>query len=294
MEKKKIFIFWVGEKEKLEHLFRKEISEKVEFIVGPTESDHQYLMSVSPYYKKSFEIKKFSFCSDVWRVWKLSKEKGIYIDVSVIIGENFLDFVSSLEKYDVALFRGNTHVIETAVMWSGKENNNFYKGMFDIWCDNRALPWNMHFAPSILSVYLYKNYFEFSFDFSENTNNTIAILSLMKIRDKKTIMKMGGDSWSSKKKNYDYTEQMMSDPWESWEKMYANKIEAKKRTDEFYRVKEFGFYEPDLVMVRGLYDTVEKKYLREIAKAAKAIHTKSSVFKSLIWSKIYRILSIKK
>lgn len=284
-EKRKIFVFWIGDQTKLSNFAKRS---DVEWNIGPTSADHSFLMSVSPYYRLSFELGKYSFCSDVWRFWKLSENKGLYIDVSVNLGPNFTDFIDEISQYDVAVFRGNTHIIETSVLWSGKENNKFFKGLFDIYCDVSAKPWNMYFAPIILSSYIQNEWFTFSKDFEENINNGVAILSLLKIRDNNTIKKIGACSWGNVPVDFDYFEAMKSDHWSKWEETYKNKIVSIENVAAFNNVTKFGYFEPDINMVRRLYDTVDRKYLSHISKDAKKMMTKVEFKNKLIWSKIFR------
>lgn len=97
--------------------------------IGPTEYEHKFLMLNNKYYKLSYNNEIYSFCSDAWRIWKLSTlkndDKAIYIDF-------FLKWYDTkkITKFFKFLFKENKnfYIFENFnYFWSGflfQSNNN--------------------------------------------------------------------------------------------------------------------------------------------------------------------------
>lgn len=283
----KIFLFWLGDekidKSKYEHV-------GFDLVIGPTADEHKYLMSKYTYYRTSFECKKFSFCSDVWRLYKLSNERGLYVDASVIIGPNFNAFVKKVESLNVAVFRGNYKYIETGVMWSGCTNNDFYKKLLENFCSYESI------ATFIMPVFLSKQIFEMGFNFGWDKEQIgkIAIFPLTEIRNKNMIWKTGGGSWGAFANNDNYFEKVNNnDSWTEWEKKFINKeIDYGWQNSCVERAMKGEWL--DIERLREYYDIGLKGITRkQLLADYKASHHRKKFDELIIWSKLYVFFTFK-
>lgn len=93
----KIYMYFIGnDKEKNE---KKNKIKKTKIEIGPSKEEHQYLLNNFYYYKKNFDLKKYAFCSDLWRIYKLSMiDNGIYLDFYSLIDETQNNWINNLDK----------------------------------------------------------------------------------------------------------------------------------------------------------------------------------------------------
>lgn len=272
-----LFVFWLGNMNQFD--YKKYEKKHFNLIVGPTAEDHKFLLEKYPYYRYGFEAKRFSFCSDVWRLFMLSKNRGLYVDVSVEIGSKVESFVRNVEKYDAVAFRGNYKYVESGVLWSGKENNTFYSNLLKFYENDLSI--SSFVMPVFLSVQFWKLGFSFGWD-AEEINN-IKLLPLTEIRNKNTLWKTSAASWT-KEANFDYFGKIQkNDGWLNWEKKYRNGIEDTLWSERVERAMNGATV--DVTMIRMFFD---KNIMRDkMRRDYKKINYKIKFSERLIWSKLY-------
>lgn len=125
----KIFLFWLGDEEiKSKIITRLNDIKNTNFIfeLGPKKNEHQYLYNNYITYKENFDLKKFAFCSDVWRFWKLYNEGGIYLDSRMILSISnnniFYGYINSLKNNEVVLMKESSFYVLTGFMKFNKNN----------------------------------------------------------------------------------------------------------------------------------------------------------------------------
>ncbi len=156
-----IFVFWLGDNntkiditKKFEKLFKNH--NEIKLNIGPSKEDHEYLLNNFKFYKNNYEKKRFAFCSDLYRVWKLSNNDGIYIDAATKINmKKFDEFLQLYKDNKLILFRESGHL-----MWNGilaSKNHNFFEQILDFYKYFSTLC-NTQTGPLILANYTYKNF----------------------------------------------------------------------------------------------------------------------------------------
>lgn len=282
MQKEKLFIFWLGDKTKIDKTRYDNDNFKV--IIGPSDSEHKFLMENYPYYRVGFENRKFSFCSDVWRLFVLSKERGLYIDASVLTGKKIQNFIEEIRDFDVAAFRGNYKYIESGVLWSGKKNNDFFAQVLKEYY-TKEMSIASIVMPAILSSYIFNLGFDFGWE--KQIKDRILILPLTKIRDKETVWKTGVGSWSTRDKNKDYFKAAQEiDGWKSWEDQFLSRKKSKRWNGLVE--KWMAGERIDIHLLREFYESGLEKVSRvQLEQDYKKMKIKPKLFEKLIWSKIF-------
>lgn len=297
MEKKKVFIFWVGDICKIQNLVNKIKSMGFEVEVGPTTFDNNYLMTKYPHYKKSYDDKVWAFCSDVWRLFKLSTNKGVYIDTSVEVGEGFVDFYETHIQNDVTLFKEAPNLVATCVMFSGKKDNSFFGSILKVYEEKVNYDINLYpISPSVMTAFIKINCGKVfgkekqSFIY-KNTN--ISINTLLEIRDKKTIFKTGSGSWGINER-FNGFKHVSSDLWAGAESNWnANLIsKSAERVNEI--IAENGYMSILPWKIKDMYESnISSEKRKEIEEAYSQIKYKIKLSERLIWSKFFVFFTFK-
>lgn len=298
---RKIFVFWIGDLNRIQPLIDKLINLNFDVEVGPTADEHDFLRKKYKYYDLAHHQKIWAFCSDVWRLHKLANNVGMYIDVSCDVGDDLPKFYDQMIKADVTLFKETPNLVATAVMFSGISNNDFYSSLLKKYSinlknnfDARLLP----IGPFVLSGHVSKECglvdgFESQRMYFEDKE--INIFELLKIRNKKTINKTGfGSWWSNSDGVYDSNVVRANSHWDEMER---NWIERK------YHNKKYNHYQIQVLSgtneipvwigsLRNSYDNSKSKNeLQELRKIYKTIPYKKRFRDLLFWSKLYRFFS---
>ncbi len=128
MSDKILFIYWFGKPNSNVAKTIKLFEDKgVKVVQAEGDSDHKYLLNNSKVYKKYFKNKKYSFASDVWRFYKLSKnDNSIYLDSGDIYDgvEPILNFKKT------TLLKENIHFYNSGMIYN-KNHSKFFKEVFD-------------------------------------------------------------------------------------------------------------------------------------------------------------------
>lgn len=285
MTKENLFVFWLGDKKGFD--IKRYESKHFNVIVGPSQSEHDYLYEKYSYYRDGFNNKKFSFCSDIWRLYILEKNRGLYVDASVLIGKKVEDFLNEITKYDVVAFRGNFKMIESGVLWSGKSNNKFYGEILKMYEKN--IPIYSFIMPVFLSKSFYEN--GFTPGWERQINGSMKLDTLFEIRNKNSIWKTCVGSWSNKGVKGNYFEQADNfDCWAHKENIYRSKIKDWYWNVKVERALSGGII--DVWMIRKFYDgnVMNRKFL---SKEYKKLNYKIKFNERLIWSKLYVFFTFK-
>lgn len=228
---KKVFIYNVGQDDIVKPL--KEIIEKQGFtvIVGPTNEDQNFLMNI-PYYKESYENKIYSFCSDVYRSYILSIDKGLYIDTSVMIGPEFFKFYDEVEKFKTWLPRTSDAAINNSVAFGDKssfmkEALNFYIEKYVPNSGVRQFP----ILPRIVTLLAMHKGLIKKNDWTIEGNDEVQLGSMLLIRNENTIKKLGGGTWFPGKRNSDKKSKSAQKGWLKMEKRFI-----KQKSEWHYRM----------------------------------------------------------
>lgn len=234
---KKVFIYNIGQNETVKPI--KAIIEKqgFEVIVGPSQQDQDFLMTI-PYYKESFDQKIYSFCSDVYRSYVLSNNKGLYIDTSVIVGPEFYKFYEEVEKYKAWLPRTSDAAINNCIAFGN--HSSFMKEALDFYIDKytpnsgvRQFP----ILPRIVTLLAMQKGFIQKNDWTHKGNEEVYLGELLKIRDANTIKKLGGGSWFPGKSNVTKRGLKAQKGWQKMENRYR-----KQKSEIIYRRLMYKLY----------------------------------------------------
>lgn len=227
---KKVFIYNVGQDNAVLPL--KEMITKQGFtvIIGPTVDDQNFLMTI-PYYKEAYNQGIYSFCSDVYRAYILSKDKGLYIDTSVIVGPEFYKFYESVEIYQTWLPRTSDAAINNCVAFGNgsifmKEALDFYIEKYIPFSGIRQFP----ILPRIVTLLSMKRGFVRKNDWTNKGDGEVHIGSILEIRNENTIKKLGGGSWFPGKDNADKRSQKAQKGWQKMEDRFI-----KQKSEFLYR-----------------------------------------------------------
>lgn len=291
----KVLIFWMGDKNvadfKKKQFSKIDKNNRFEIEVGPSKEEHEILYEEVQYYRDAFDAKIYSFCSDVWRFYKLSKERAVYIDTATVVGDNFEQWFDDNMVSKTTLFKGNPYTIETGVMFSSITNNNFYKAIFDFYKNNEIDIYTFPFAPTILTKFTKAKY-NIDITWDEFLNDEISIKSLLKIRDKKSLWKTSSASWW--KETSSFADFEKNDRWAYWEECWNNK-KVHKHWIWRYQRHVIDNEKIDVHMLRKYYDNSSSKDLKILLEAKyKEINYKMHLSEKLVWSKFYRFFKGKK
>lgn len=290
-----VFIFWIGKQNSIEKLLAQLRKYNFKIVLGPSSEDHNYLMKNYAYYRMAYEQQIWAFCSDVWRLYKLSEHKGMYIDASTEIGDNIREFYDKNILYDVSLFKETQTILANCVLFSGEKGNSFYKSLLELYNIGYVdeLPLRIYpIAPVVLSSYVFKKYFNF-YGFTENTFSsselTIKINTLCDIRNKTTIYKSGFGSWWNSKKYFENASKSKSH-WDELENRWNNLIES----HEYDRQIEMANTNENIpIWIRSLLsayvNSTSKKQRKNLNDKYLSIKYKIKFSEFLIWAKINRI-----
>lgn len=242
MEKNKIFIFNIGQDSIVKHLVEKLQKQNYDVVVGPSNDDHNYLMTI-PYYKNAYENKIFAFCADVYRCYVLSTDKGLYIDTSVIVGEDFKTFYEEASKYKTWLPRTSDFGINICVAYG--DHSTYMKEALEFYIryDGKKSVRSFPILPSIVTMIGYKKGIVKKGRWDINGNDEVHYGDLLLIRNENTIKKMGGGSWFRGGGKGEFKKKMAERGWVKMEKRFR-----KKRNEFWYRL-----------FIKHLY----KKYMKE-------------------------------
>ena len=288
--KNKIFAFWIGD-EKTKKTFKNKFNNNFNIEIGPSEKEHEYLMGASPYYKKSFEIKKYSFCSDVWRVWKLGNNGGLYLDISVVIGEQFNSWFKEISKYDISLFKGNNAYLENSVMYAKNGGKKFFKDIFKIYSREDMNPLWSEIMPFVLTIKM-REKIKFPNDFDSFEKDKIKLWTLLKIRDSNKIKKFPGGSWTNKGKvSYDSFEER--DGWRGWENDYLAKHENIFYSTNATKQLRNGNYKISYRTAFDFYINTDRKDILKEIKMFYRLNKKAEFKYWIIWAKLNRLVLFK-
>lgn len=199
---KNIYIFNIGKvSEQLEKNLAILKDKKYNVVVGPSHEEHKYLMANYPYYNKSIELGLYSFASDVWRFYILSKNEGLYLDTSLSIGKNFDDFYNEVSRYDAWIPKIHDQYLNGPVMYSKShplflEMLEFFK-KYDEKTEIRDFP----IGPRVITIVALKHnlFIKDMWDAHYNKENKVMLGTVMQIRNKDTIYKYGSGSWFKNK-----------------------------------------------------------------------------------------------
>lgn len=269
---KKIFIFWIGSDSELKRIIEGiSIKSKAKIVVGPSKTEHEYLMNNFEYYRKSFEQKIYAFCSDVWRCYKLANENGLYVDTSVEIGENIDSVFDDWQGKNV-LVKEDNFKVATCMIFSDSEHKDIFLSALKIYKKfNNNYPRTFPISPYVLTFV------------SKGKNYELKPISV--IRDKQRIFKVGSASWSVGYNASKY--------WAKMEKRQLKKSSKYSYYGKFY--SEISDFECLFIPgIRQEYDVAAtKKELMELKKMYKISSAKPRVRDLLIWSKFYRFFTFK-
>lgn len=287
--KNNIFIFWIGDNSKIKNLVDDLKSKDFNVIVGPSSEEHEYLYKKYAYYKRSYDLKIWSFCSDIWRFYILSSNNGLYIDTTVGIGENFINFFNRASEKDYYFVKERKSVIASAIIGSFGDGNIFKEALEIMENFNQYDPKYYFVAPFVLTKLL-KEKFSYPDNWDKFANETIFIDTLPSIRNKSEIIKYGAGSWMIGKKNFDDNFDK-NDMWSNVEKDWNDRnfyTGARQR----YEHSMQDIYSPDLIQVRKSYEAgiITKE---EAIKLVNKINYKIKISERLIWSVLYKMFARK-
>lgn len=278
----KIFLFWIGNPDKITNLVETIKKQKLHVEVGPSVSEHNFLYENVFIYKQSYDRKIWAYCSDVWRVYKLSKEVGLYIDSSVEVGPKFVNFALNTQKYDTYIVKVSDSTIDGIVLGSGITNNIFYKDIFEF-CKKIKIenPRVALFGGHAITYFacMHFGFKQHSKNFTQEFSSNSLIDTFINIRNKETIYKIGSNSWALNPVGGDYSD-----------KVHQWFLEGKSKA-WVARVKEIEKYGADAIncnVLRDTFDRTKDKSERDELKKIYVEHKKQFSFsKKLIWSQIY-------
>lgn len=223
-----VFIYWVGpnhfisEKERM----YKDMGLNVE--IGPSKEDHIYLYEKYKYYRDSYDLKIYSFCSDVWRYWKMQGRKGLYIDAGFTPLPQLKNLLMEWDKADSPIFpRVAYNKVMTGIFW----NNGSSLPVFDYILNfiskyNFDSPREFELVPHIFDFYMNQNNI-----FNKNKSNEISIDGMIF-----TTPQSGCSPYSLQGSMQSWKEKKSSNPndwiWNLW---YKKEWEYRARRRKFGR-----------------------------------------------------------
>lgn len=214
-------MFFIGDKQEIINKYKQLINLDLE--IGPSNEEHQFLMEKSSYYRNAYYKKKYAFCSDVWRVYKLSKDKAIYIDFFTIINKHELIlFLEKMQDKNLLFLEETANCIWNGIIINNNLNNVFSE-IFQYYCDHK----NCYLTgPQILTKFLILNkIISLNLKLKKNTRNTIILNSnlLDNRKNEFNALKINSKaSWNDK----------IIDPMKLWYDKWDGKL---RRKGIFYR-----------------------------------------------------------
>ncbi|OCG36759.1 hypothetical protein A9G26_10945 [Gilliamella sp. Bim1-2] len=103
--------------------------------------NHLHLANNNRYVKEAYQVRKFAFVSDYFRIYALWTEGGIYLDTDITLSQFFDSFDSFLELEFFSCYenwRGIIHPISTATLGASK-SNDFVKEILDTYEHDRFI-----------------------------------------------------------------------------------------------------------------------------------------------------------
>ena len=287
-----IYIYWMGgKKPPIDIDYENRRFKNLNFILGPSEAEHEFLMESVWYYRKSFEEGTFAFCSDVWRVYVLSKANGVYIDASTTIGRGFEEWIKKLYSYKYvfikeaadyltnAFFLGNDHVFfeEMFKMYASLEYGSVStKALFE--------------GPTLLTL-KFNEYFQLEIkDFKEQKNGKdILLLNYLDFLNENVVYNYGGGSWANGGR----------ETANGFRKNNARLWTSEKKQEKYLSGKRFEtgkeLMNPfDVWRLRTVYDNSSDKRELQIIDSLYRKIEHVTFFEKMFWSKLYRAFRFKK
>lgn len=287
---KNAFIFWIGDDNKIKDLKESIAKKGYTPIVGPSKDEHNYLYSNYEFYRKSYDLKIWAYCADVWRVYILSKNHGLYIDASVKIGDNFWEFYQKISSKDYYLVRERKSILSNAVLGSFGDGN-FYSEVLNVYKRfDKYDPRVYMIGPFIISS-VAKKYFQYSDSWEEFNSSNILIDIFPSIRDKTTIFKFGFRSWSIKNKSSLKSDEFI-DTFIGTEKLwYERKIPYADKYKYIHAQEDL--YSPCIWHIRFLVEANELS-VKEAKELISQIKYKIFLKERFIWTRLYMLFKRKK
>ena len=195
-----IYMFWLGDKEKApdsEALNKK--YKTLNFILGPSEDEHRHLLKTIPYYNQSFKRGIYSFCSDVWRFYILSKNKGFYIDTATKFGSEFEFYIEGILKYNNYFIKGNQNIIFSGYMGRFGDDKRVFEEALNRYKERDMDKYDIHcypVGPKVITAAVRKIHKCEINHFIKQTKQYIYILdSFLITRNKRFFINEGAGSW---------------------------------------------------------------------------------------------------
>ena len=165
------YSYWLGneeQKKKIEKYFSKieKLNKNIKFHLGPTKEEHEYLLEKFKFYSMNFKRQNFSFCSDIWRLYKMlvlgnddDQNKNIYIDSKTLFNEERLnELVSLIENNNNILIKEKSHRIWSGFIYlSNKNKNILYDSLNFYYFFPQLTNSSIFIAPGIMSIFLWKS-----------------------------------------------------------------------------------------------------------------------------------------
>ena len=275
-----IYMFWIGDKKKMQPLIDQINKTKHKLILGPTISEDKLLCKEYKYYRDSKIDKIYSFMSDVWRLKKLSENPGLYLDTSLSIGDDLNTFINKYSKYDASFFKENSNALTPSVMMNVK-SNQLFKNILNIYKSYQYdQPRLFPILPLLMTNCLQNN---FTNDYKDNIHNNIIYGSILNIRKKNEIFKYGSGSWNGS------TIDDAKKYWAGQEKAFENENgRASYMNREFNKIqlKNISF---DIWSLRALYKNSSKKEKIELKRIYINRNFKINIVDRLIWTRLFKI-----
>ncbi|MGL4951850.1 MAG: hypothetical protein ACRC4L_02580 [Mycoplasma sp.] len=238
MKNIKILTFWIGEENIKQGICDKFLRlttryKNLDFEIGPSNTDHDFLINNFELYKNSFENRNYAACSDVWRFWKASTvDNCIYIDsMTKINEERFKEIIElTYENEFIFLYESKFYFL-SGFFYSKNKENIIFKNILKFYKNNpndvKRSP-----GPRVLSKFIYK---KFSYRLGYNGKKSVRTLHPKEFlnSNENSIFKYNGDSsWKKADKSdvLEYFEKESKD-FETFENM---QIVAFKRLLIFY------------------------------------------------------------
>ncbi|MGL4951865.1 MAG: hypothetical protein ACRC4L_02660 [Mycoplasma sp.] len=158
-----LFIFWLGDEKikktiinNLQRLLNK--YKEINLVVGPSDEDHQYLYDNYKFYRQSYDKKTFAFCSDVWRLYMLSKnDNSFYIDATANINvEKFAQFIELTKKFDLILLYESKIFFENGIIYNKYKEDKIINKCLSIY--KKSSFKSIVSGPYLITKYIYKQY----------------------------------------------------------------------------------------------------------------------------------------
>lgn len=204
------YSFWLGDETKKReiesyHSKLEKLNKNIKFHFGPSLEEHDFLMKEFKFYKNSYNKKNYSFCSDVWRIYKILKiyqdsnnqdTKHVYVDSKTLFNEEKLnEFINVLETNKNVLIKEKPWQFWSGFFSISNEDKKFLFNSLNFYYKFPFLS-NIFIAPHLISIYFYK-----SFD-KEYIKNNFFILDARNIDpcQKGYLFYNGYASWTRKNK----------------------------------------------------------------------------------------------